>query len=87
MTVQIIGDALVGLTFARNTFSTIFVFAMTPWIATVGMANVFNTIGVLGLVILMFAFILIWRGKHWRYVFAKHYQYYSERQFDPRPVG
>ncbi|KAH8892305.1 MFS general substrate transporter [Thozetella sp. PMI_491] len=84
---EIIGDALVGLTFARNTFSTIFVFAMTPWIAAVGMANVFNIIGVLGLVILLFSFVFIWQGKRWRFTAAKRYKYYAQRQFDPRPLG
>jgi hypothetical protein len=77
----------VGLTFARNTFSTIFVFAMTPWIAAVGMANVFNIIGVLGLVILLFSFVFIWQGKRWRFAAAKRYKYYARRQFDPRPLG
>lgn len=83
---QIIGDSLVALTFSRNTFSTIYVFAMTPWIAAVGMSNVFNTIGAIGSVVLLFAVIFLWKGKQWRFQFAERYQYYALRQFDPRPI-
>ncbi|KAI1778700.1 MFS general substrate transporter [Hypoxylon cercidicola] len=83
---EIVGDALVALTFSRNTLSTVFVFAMSPWIAAVGMSNVFNTIGAIGLAILLFSFIFIWKGKVWRVKNAKRYRYYAARQFDPRPI-
>lgn len=84
--VDIIGDALTALTTVRNTFSTIFVFAMPAWIAGVGMANVFNTIGAIGTVILGFAGFFIWRGKHLRVRTAKVYKYYADRQFEARPI-
>ncbi|KAJ9138438.1 Major facilitator superfamily MFS-1 [Pleurostoma richardsiae] len=83
---EIVGDALVALTFSRNTLSTVFVFAMTPWIASVGMSNVFNTIGAIGAAVLLFAFVFIWKGKQWRHQHAKRYKYYAARQFDPRPI-
>lgn len=83
---EIIGDALTALTFVRNLFSTIFVFAMPAWIAGVGLANVFNTIGAIGIVILSFAAFFIWKGKHLRVRTAKVYRYYAERQFDARPI-
>lgn len=83
---EIIGDALTALTFVRNLFSTIFVFAMPRWVASVGMANVFNTIGAIGLFILSFAGIFIWQGKRLRVRTAKVYKYYAERQFDARPL-
>ncbi|KXT04806.1 hypothetical protein AC578_9725 [Pseudocercospora eumusae] len=82
---EILGDALTALTFVRNTFSTIFVFAMPAWIAGVGMANVFNTIGAIGMVMLSFATYFIWKGKHMRVKCAKVYKYYAERQFEARP--
>lgn len=75
-----------ALTFSRNTLSTVFVFAMTPWIDRVGMANVFNTIGAIGLAVLLFAFVLLWKGKAWRYQNAQRYRYFAARQFDPRPI-
>ncbi|EME86560.1 uncharacterized protein MYCFIDRAFT_83626, partial [Pseudocercospora fijiensis CIRAD86] len=70
---EILGDALTALTFVRNTFSTIFVFAMPAWIAGVGMTNAFNTIGAIGVVILSFAIYFIWKGKHLRVKCAKVY--------------
>ncbi|KAI1372760.1 MFS general substrate transporter [Hypoxylon crocopeplum] len=83
---EIVGDALVALTFSRNTLSTVFVFAMTPWIAAVGMSNVFNTIGAIGAAVLLFSFVFIWKGKEWRFQHAQRYRYYASRQFDPRPI-
>ena len=71
----------------RNLFSTIFVFAMPAWTAAVGIPNVFNTIGAIGLVILSFAAYFIWKGKHLRWKTAKAYRYYAERQFVARPMS
>ena len=83
---EIVGDALVALTFSRNTLSTVFVFAMTPWIKRVGMSNVFNTIGAIGVAVLMFAFVFIWRGKDWRHRTAGTYRHFAARQFASRPI-
>lgn len=83
---DIIGDALTALTFVRNLFSTIFVFAMPAWIAGVGMANVFNTIGAIGVCILSFAALFIWKGKLFRIKTAKAYRYYAARQFEARSI-
>lgn len=83
---DIIGDSLTAVTFVRNTFSTIFVFAMPAWIDGVGMANVFNTIGAIGIVILWFSGYFIWRGKYLRVKTARAYRYYAERQFEGRPI-
>ncbi|KAF9875164.1 hypothetical protein CkaCkLH20_07430 [Colletotrichum karsti] len=83
---EIIGDALTALTFTRNVLSTIFVFAMPAWIAAVGIPNVFNTIGAIGVLILSFSVFFIWRGKKLRAQTAKVYKYYAERQFEARPV-
>ncbi|KJX92661.1 major facilitator superfamily transporter like protein [Zymoseptoria brevis] len=83
---EIVGDALTALTFVRNTFSTIFVFAMPAWIAAVGIANVFNMIGAFGAVILLFSVVLIWKGKQLRVRTTKVYRYYASRQFEGRPL-
>lgn len=61
-------------------------FAMTPWIEAVGMANVFNTIGAIGLVVLLFSFVFLWKGKAWRHQCAWRYRHFAARQFDPRPI-
>ena len=56
-------------------------------IANNAQPNVFNTIGAIGISILLFAFVFIWQGKKWRFKMAKRYKYYARRQFDPRPIG
>lgn len=86
LSTDVVADALTALTFARNLFSTIFVFAMPAWIAAVGIPNVFNTIGAIGIAIFSFSGIFIWRGKHFRYKTAKVYRFYAERQFSARPL-
>ena len=63
---EIVGDSLTALTFLRNLFSTIFVFAMPAWVAAVGIPNVFNTICAIGIFILSWAGIFIWKYvKRW----------------------
>ena len=59
---------------------------MPAWIAGVGTANVFNTIGAIGVLILSFAAFFIWRGKAIRVKTAKVYRYYAVRQFEGRPM-
>lgn len=81
---DIIGDVLTAVTSVRNTLSTVFVFALTPWIAAVGVANVFNIIGAVGTLILSFAVVFLWRGKTFRIKTAKTYRYYAARQFQAR---
>ena len=83
---QIVGDALVGVTFTRNALATIFVFALTPWITKDGMQNVFITITVLGTAVLLFAFGFLYYGKRWRVMTTERYRYYAARQFDARLV-
>lgn len=79
-------DALVSVTFTRNALSTIFVFAVSPWIANVGMKNVFITINVLGTVVFLGIFGFIYYGKSMRAMTATRYRYYAERQFEARQV-
>lgn len=74
------------MTTVRNTFATIFVFAIPAWTAGVGTAGIYNTIGAIGLVILSFAFVFIWKGKHFRVKTARIYKYYADRQFEARPL-
>ncbi|EGU81784.1 hypothetical protein FOXB_07708 [Fusarium oxysporum f. sp. conglutinans Fo5176] len=44
---EIVGDAMVAVTFTRNICSTMFIFALPPWIAAAGLQNVFITMSVL----------------------------------------
>nr|POE62888.1 putative mfs-type transporter [Quercus suber] len=83
---EIIGDALVGVTFTRNVLGTIFVFALSPWIAAVGTANVYVTIGVIGIAVLLFVFVFLWKGKQMRRWTTARYRWYASRQFGARTV-
>lgn len=81
---DIVGDALVGVTFTRNLIGTIFVFALTPWIARVGISNVIITITVIGTVVLAFVFSFIFYGKRFRAITTRRYRYYAGRQLGER---
>lgn len=84
---EIVGDSLTAVTTCRNTMSTIFVFAIAPWTTAFhGLPNVFNFISGIGICILSFAGVFIWKGKHWRWRFAARYKYFAERQFEGRPL-
>ncbi|KKY19529.1 putative synaptic vesicle transporter svop [Phaeomoniella chlamydospora] len=81
---QIVADALVSVTFTRNLISMIFVFAATPWIASVGMQNVYITIGVLLTAVLLGNFVFIIWGKQFRVMTREKYRAWARRQFGGR---
>jgi len=78
---EIIADSLVGTTFTRNAISTIFVFALSPWISGVGMKNVYVTIGIIEIAVMLCCSLFIIYGKRWRQFTAERYKYYASRQF------
>jgi hypothetical protein len=84
---DIVGDSLTALTFLRNVFSTIFVFAMPAWVDAVGIPNVFNAICAIGLFVFSWAGVFIWKGKMFRHRTAGVYMYYASRQFEARPLN
>lgn len=75
---------MVSVTFTRNVCSTMFIFALPPWIAAVGLQNVYITMGVLITAILFGSGLFIAFGKRFRFKFRKTYRYFSARQFEPR---
>ncbi|OQE36331.1 hypothetical protein PENCOP_c012G03271 [Penicillium coprophilum] len=76
---NIVADSLAGVTFLRNLFATIFVFAVTPWTAAVGIGNVFLTIGVLMSIILIPGTIaFLYYGKRIRHWTTDRYHRYSD---------
>ncbi|UPK94441.1 hypothetical protein LCI18_005376 [Fusarium solani-melongenae] len=81
---NVIGDALVAVTVVRNTFSTAFIFALTPWIEKIGITYVFVTILLLATIILGFFGVLLRWGKAFRAHCAPRYQYYAARQYTER---
>lgn len=50
---QIVGDALAGVTLARVAFSTAFIFALILWVVKFGLQNTFINILVIAIVTLM----------------------------------
>jgi hypothetical protein len=50
---QIVGDALVGVTLARVAFSTAFIFVLILWVVKFGLQNTFINILVIAIVTLM----------------------------------
>ncbi|KAE8396179.1 major facilitator superfamily domain-containing protein [Aspergillus alliaceus] len=81
---DVIAGSLVGVTFIRNLISTIFVFALSPWIANVGLTYVYVTFGLILTVILLGNLIFIYFGKRFRVMTAERYRYYAQRQMDLR---
>ncbi|OJJ66499.1 hypothetical protein ASPBRDRAFT_69646 [Aspergillus brasiliensis CBS 101740] len=71
---DIIGDAMVGVTFIRNGVSTAFIFALDPWFAAVGIQNVIISMSLIATFILSFAVVLLKWGKRLRGITAKRYQ-------------
>lgn len=81
---QIIGDALVGVTVVRNTFSTIFIFAVDPWVHAVGIKWVIITIVLITTGILSLTAVFIKYGKAFRARTAQRYQRYALLQYKER---
>ncbi|KAJ5535969.1 major facilitator superfamily domain-containing protein [Penicillium frequentans] len=75
---NIVADSLVGVTFVRNLLATIFVFAITPWEAAVGLQSVFLTLGVFMIAILgPGTLVFMYFGKQLRAKTAGRYRSYS----------
>ncbi|KAF4537473.1 MFS transporter [Lasiodiplodia theobromae] len=59
-------DAFVAITFVRNAVSIPIPFAITPWLESAGLTNMFVTCGVISLVVsLLFVPVVVW-GRRWR---------------------
>lgn len=74
---QVIGDAVVGITFLRNAFATIFIFVLTPWATAVGLGNVFLVVSIILILIFLFSLFFIWHGKKLRVRTAARYRAYA----------
>ena len=73
----IVGDALVGVCFVRNAIATGVVFAINPWIGSLGFYNTMTSVGCLALGIGMLWIPMVIWGKKMRIKFASRYQRYS----------
>ncbi|KAJ5785815.1 uncharacterized protein N7503_011027 [Penicillium pulvis] len=75
---DIIADSIVGVTFIRNLISTVFVFALAPWVDRVGLTWFYVTFGLISTLVLLGNFIFIYFGKKFRVMTAGRYRQYSE---------
>lgn len=66
------------MTFVKNLFPTIMVFALTPWIVSVGIANVFITLTVIFTAILLCSVFFLVYGKRFRIKSAARYLKYAD---------
>ncbi|KAF9874439.1 major facilitator superfamily transporter [Colletotrichum karsti] len=74
---EVVGDAMVGVTFIRNMCSFIIIFALPPWIAAAGVQTVYIVIGVFITAILFGSGIFIVFGKRFRFRFRKSKAYFE----------
>ncbi|KAJ5947353.1 hypothetical protein N7466_000368 [Penicillium verhagenii] len=79
---DVIADSVVGVTFIRNLISTVFVFALDPWVNRVGLSWFYVTFGLIATVILLGNFIFVYIGKKFRVKTAGRYRHYSEQSTD-----
>lgn len=77
---EITGDAFVGVAFTRNVFGIAIPFAITPWLATNSLTNIFITCGFLSLAISVLFVPLIFYGKWIRAKTSAKYEILIERQ-------
>ncbi|KAK4550296.1 hypothetical protein LTR36_003263 [Oleoguttula mirabilis] len=83
---EVIGDALVSVTFVRNALATMVVFALTPWINSMGLYNMFICAACLAWAMYSLTIpMLIW-GRTWRVQTAARYRRHLLRSGNHAPV-
>ncbi|KAI1625939.1 serine/threonine kinase 16 [Exophiala viscosa] len=75
---EILGDALIGVTFVRNIIAAGIVFATGPWIDSLGLYNTFVSLGCLSLFFTLLAVPMIIWGKKMRIMCKDRYEAYSK---------
>ncbi|KAL4965432.1 MFS general substrate transporter [Aspergillus stella-maris] len=83
---DIVGDALVGVAFVRNGLSTIFVFAVTPWIEASGLRDMFIAVACISTGTLLILIPMIMYGKKMRVWTAKRYREMARLQPGARKI-
>ncbi|KAJ5215812.1 major facilitator superfamily domain-containing protein [Penicillium cinerascens] len=80
----IIADSMVGVTFVRNVISTIFVFALSPWITSAGITGFYISFSAIVSAILLALLIFVFFGRKFRVKFAERYRFFAKKQIDSR---
>lgn len=64
---------MIGIIFARNAFAVAVLFALTPWIGAIGLANVHIAVAVVVLAIQLLPLVFLQWGKRARAAAEKRY--------------
>ncbi|KID82513.1 Major facilitator superfamily transporter [Metarhizium guizhouense ARSEF 977] len=80
---NMIGDALVGITFIRNLIGAVLGFAMIPWIRGMGILNTFIVVAATAAIVLLIPVPMIIWGKKARAATAAKYEHYSLAAIPP----
>ena len=67
--------------FVRNIISTALVFALSPWMAGMGVYNMFVLLGCLAIAVALTCVPLMIWGRKWRKNLAPKYEYYTAKQY------
>lgn len=81
--IQILGDALVAVTFVRNAIAMVIVFVLPPWMNGMGTYNMFVIMGVLSLTFGLTFIPMMLYGKRVRIACSSRYARYAQKQFSP----
>lgn len=81
--VQMIGDALVGIIFIRNFIGAVIGVAMIPWIRDMGILNTFIVVAATAVIVLLIPVPMIIWGKKARAATAAKYKHYSLAAIPP----
>lgn len=76
-----IGDALVGVVFCRNALATGLIFAIPPWITSMGVYNMYVVVGCLTALVTLTCVPFFFWGRTWRVRLAQEYRKYAARQY------
>ncbi|PYH46926.1 putative MFS transporter [Aspergillus saccharolyticus JOP 1030-1] len=78
--VLLTGDAFTGVAFMRNVFSIGVPFAISPWMETSGLTNMFITVGFISLGVNLMLVVMIIYGKRFRRAKAHRYRELAAQQ-------
>ncbi|KAL4987420.1 major facilitator superfamily domain-containing protein [Aspergillus falconensis] len=76
---DIIADSMIALTFIRNVISTMFVFALQPWVDRVGLNWFYVTFGLITMLVMMGNLVFICFGKKLRIKMAGRYRRFAQQ--------
>ncbi|KAJ4258878.1 hypothetical protein NW762_007965 [Fusarium torreyae] len=78
---HIVGPALTGVVFVRNVIATILVFAVTPWMAGMGVYDMYVVLGCLSTAVALTCIPMVIWGRRFRVKLAAKYDYFIDQQY------